>query len=168
VSGQTAVKEGPAAQSVVTHRLHEHAATLLAAARLLTMDEAEAQDLVQTTFEIALRQASTLRDPSALRAWLVTIESREYLRQARRMRRFLPFNLLRHDRAEEGLGLVESVALRDALRRLTSRVRAAIVLHYLVDYSVRDSARALGVSENTIKTELKTGLRLLREVLSDE
>ena len=48
------------------------------------------------------------------------------------------------------------------------RVRAAIALHYLEGYSVRETAAALGVSENTIKTQLKTGLSRLREELRDE
>jgi DNA-directed RNA polymerase specialized sigma24 family protein len=34
------------------------------------LDNEEAQDLVQTTFEIALRRLDGLREPRALRAWL--------------------------------------------------------------------------------------------------
>jgi hypothetical protein len=52
----------PARQSAVA-ALQEHGAVLLAAARVITLDEDEAQDLVQATFEIALRQ---LKDLSAL------------------------------------------------------------------------------------------------------
>ena len=53
--------------------LAQHGPVLLAAARLITLDEAEAQDVVQVTFEIALRRAHTLRDPGSLRAWLLAI-----------------------------------------------------------------------------------------------
>ncbi len=56
--------------------LHQHGPVLLAAARIITLDRAEAEDLVQTTFEIALRRIDTLRDPGALRAWLLRIETR--------------------------------------------------------------------------------------------
>jgi len=45
--------------------LHVHGPLLLAAARAMTRDEAEAEDLVQTTFERALRAArrsGTARD----------------------------------------------------------------------------------------------------------
>ena len=47
--------------------LAEHGSVLLAAARLICMNEHEAQNVVQTTFEIALRQEHTLRDRSTLR-----------------------------------------------------------------------------------------------------
>ena len=148
--------------------LSEHGPVLLAAARLITLNEAEAQDVVQVTFEIALRRGHTLRDPESLRAWLLVIEAREAVRRVRSMRRFLSFGPHVHDLASSEPGHDQSLALRDGLRALPRRVRAAIALHYLEGYSVRETAAAMGVSENTIKTQLKTGLARLREELRDE
>ena len=148
--------------------LAQHGPVLLAAARLMTLNEAEAQDVVQVTFEIALRRRHTLRDPGSLRAWLLAIEAREAVRRVRSMRRFLSFGPHIHDVASSEPGHDESLALRDGLRALPRRVRAAIALHYLEGYSVHETAAAMGVSENTIKTQLKTGLARLREELRDE
>jgi RNA polymerase sigma-70 factor (ECF subfamily) len=148
--------------------LARHEPMLLAAARLITLDESEAQDVVQNAFEIAWRKRGTLRDPAAVRAWLLTISSREAVRRSRSLRRFFPFNLGQHDVAISEPCHDQSLALRDGLRALPPRVRAAIALHYLEGYSVRAAATALGVSENTIKTQLKTGLARLREELRDE
>lgn len=146
-----------------------HGPVLLAAARTMTADEADAQDLVQTTFEIALHRLSTLRDPGAMRFWLLRIEVREAMRLTRRMRRFVRLD---DDRVREvappDARLTERVALRQALAKLPVRVRAAIALHHLAGLSVRQTAEALGVSENTIKSELKTGLTQLRRALSDD
>ena len=47
-------------------------------------------------------------------------------------------------------------------------MRAAVVLHHMVGLPVRDAASALGVSENTVKTQLRTGLARLREALEDD
>ena len=69
--------------------LAEHGSVLLAAARVITRNDAEAQDVVQVTFEIALRRGHTLRDRGSLRAWLLAIEAREAVRRVRTMRRFL-------------------------------------------------------------------------------
>src|SRR4029077_15718236 len=60
---------------------------LLAAARAITFDSSEAEDLVQTTFELAIRNVHQLRDPGAMRAWLLTIQTREAFRTVRRLRR---------------------------------------------------------------------------------
>jgi RNA polymerase sigma-70 factor, ECF subfamily len=148
--------------------LAEHGPVLLAGARLITQNEAEAQDVVQATYEIALRRGHTLRDPGALRSWLLAIEAREAVRRAGLMRRFLSWSPLTHDVAIAGRSHDDLLALRVGLQALPRRVRAAIALHYLAGYSVRETAVTLNVSENTIKTQLKKGLARLREELDDE
>ena len=155
------------APPAIDELLAEHGSVLLAAARLICRDEHEAQDVVQATFEIALRRGHTLRDRSALRAWLLTIETREAVRSVRRMRDLIPFHPQIHDVAAGGPGPDDRLALRESLRLLPRGARAAIVLHYLAGYSVRETSDALGVSENTIKTQLKRGIARLREDLGD-
>jgi RNA polymerase sigma-70 factor (ECF subfamily) len=158
----------PQERLAIGEMLAEHRPVLLAAARLITLNEAEAQDVVQITFEIALRRGHTLRDPGALRAWLLAIETREAVRRVRVMKRFLSWGPHIAEAVVESPRHAETIALRDGLRALPRRVRAAIALHYLEGYSVRETAQALGVSENTIKTQLKKGLARLREELKDE
>jgi hypothetical protein len=51
----------PSRQAVID-ALHEHGPVLLATARIITRDEDEAKDLVQMTFEIALRRIDSLRE----------------------------------------------------------------------------------------------------------
>jgi RNA polymerase sigma factor (sigma-70 family) len=57
--------------------------------------------------------------------------------------------------------------MKQALATLPIRVRAAVALHHLAGMSVRQTADALGVSENTVKSELKVGLARLRKELAD-
>ena len=147
--------------------LDAHGPVLLAAARTMTLDEGEAQDLVQATFEIALRRLPTLRDPGAMRYWLLRIETREAMRLTRRMRRFVRLDDRVREIAPGGPGMADRLALRQALAALPLRIRAAVALHHLAGMSVRQTADALGVSENTVKSELRTGLARLRRELSD-
>lgn len=147
--------------------LHEHGPMLLAAARVITLDDDEAMDLVQTTLEIAVRRIDTLREPTAVRAWLLRIETREAFRVVRRLRRLVRLDgRVRELVAPDG-DIGQRTEIRDALAILPSRTRAAVVLHYLAGLTVRETAVALGVSENTVKTQLKAGLVRLREVLGD-
>jgi RNA polymerase sigma-70 factor (ECF subfamily) len=148
--------------------LHTHGPMLLAAARAITRDEAEAQDLVQTTFERALRAAPTIRDSLAIRAWLLTVQTREALRVVRRLRRTLRFDPTIHELPVGGPDASVSLELDEALGRLSRPIRAAVVLHHMVGLSVRETAEALGVSENTVKARLKTGLARLREWLHED
>jgi RNA polymerase sigma factor (sigma-70 family) len=147
--------------------LQAHGPLLLAAARAITLNEAEAQDLVQTTFEIALRHADDLRDPGALRAWLLRIQAREAFRLVRRLRRFVPAGGRVVEVAVQAADATDAVAVRRALGGLPRKMRAAVVLHHMAGLSVTETATALGVSENTVKSQLKTGLARLREALGD-
>lgn len=157
----------PLSRETAVESLHEHGPMLLAAARVITLDDDEAKDLVQATFEIALRWIDTLREPAALRAWLLRIETREAFRVVRRLRRVVRLDGHVRELASPGSDLAARADMRQALMTLPARTRAAVALHHLAGLSVRETADALGVTENTIKSQLKTGLARLREVLDD-
>jgi RNA polymerase sigma-70 factor (ECF subfamily) len=148
--------------------LERHAPILLAAARALLRNEADARDLVQTTLEIAMRRSSDLRDPTALRSWLLTIQIHEALRLRRRLARLVHFDPGIVDLGATPGPEPDVIALRTALRRLPPRARAAVALHYLVGLPVTEVARVMAISENTAKGHLKAGLARLREELKDD
>lgn len=58
------------------------------------------------------------------------------------------------------------MVLLQALAVLPARMRAALVLHYYADLSVDEAAHALGTSRNTVKSQLREGLRRLRRELA--
>ena len=164
---------GPADLAVADERvdvaeLAAFSPLLLAAARAIVMNDAEAEDLVQTTLEIALRHRDQLRDPGALRSWLLTIQTREAFRLVRRLRRLVRLDPEVVEIAATGGGRTEAIAIRQALAGLPRRMRAAVVLHHMAGLSVSETGRALGVSENTVKSQLKTGLKRLRRELGDD
>lgn len=143
---------------------------LLAAARAITFDDREAEDLVQTTFELAIRHLGALRDPNALRPWLLTIQTREAFRVVRRLRREFGLRSGR-DVLQIPAAMTAStdhIAVREALRGLPPRMRAAVVLHHMAGMTVPQVAMAVGRSENTVRSQLRIGLQRLRETLGDE
>ncbi len=154
-------------RDALVEELYGHGPMLLAAARVIILDTDEAEDLVQTTFEIALRRIDGLREPRALRAWLLTIQTREAFRVVRRLRRLVRLDGHVGEIAADGTDLARELDVRRALAGLPRRTRAAIALHYLAGLTVPETALALGVSPNTIKSQLKTGLGRLREELRD-
>jgi RNA polymerase sigma factor (sigma-70 family) len=142
--------------------------TLLAAARLLLLNQADARDLVQSSIEIALRRSSTLRNPASLRPWLLVIQTREAFRFRRRMRRTLSLESVDPDSLSFSVPTAELLCVRQALAALPLRIRSAVVLRHMAGLSVIEVAEAMKVSENTVKSELKVGMARLREVLRDE
>jgi RNA polymerase sigma-70 factor (ECF subfamily) len=140
---------------------------LLATARLILLDEAQAWDVVQTTIEIALRRGERLRDPGALRTWLLVILSRQVLR-LRRVRHAMSLDVGSFELPSDPGPTLDRVTVRDALAQLPVRTRSAVVLHHMVGMSIAEVATTMHVSENTSKSQIRIGMTRLREVLLHE
>ncbi len=112
----------------------------------------------------AWERIGALRDPAALRPWLLRIAARNALARRRRAVPSIPLF--------EGAGATTSggadpdrMALAEALDGLPPRQRACLSLHYYAGLSVAETADALGISPNTAKFHLKAGLERLRTAL---
>jgi RNA polymerase sigma-70 factor (ECF subfamily) len=141
----------------------------------MTGSAADAEDLVQDTFVRAMeRPPRRLDDP--LRPWLVKVAmnlSRDHLRRRRRAPYRGPWlpgpvetpleeeppghepeALAGHVSTESRYDLLESVSLAFllALEALTPAQRAVLLLRGVFDYSVRETADALAMSEPNVKT----------------
>ena len=145
--------------------LSSHEPALLATARFLLREEADARDLVQQTFETALRHLDQLRDEQKLGAWLTTMAVRGASRRRFSLSRFLPWSGTYSAEPRSADMDDSGIALRSAVRELPGRARVAVVLHHMVGFSVKETAAAMGVSQNTVKSELKMGLNRLREMM---
>ncbi|WP_028473779.1 SigE family RNA polymerase sigma factor [Nocardioides alkalitolerans] len=141
----------------------------------LTGNAAEADDLIQVTFEKLLR-AWRRGSPDApfayARTTLVRCHATE-MRRAWHSRERLGDGSSHDDlRGEVGgdLGHLEGVALDrlvlvSALARMPPRQRQVVTLRYLEDMSVADVARLLRCTPGTVKRSTSAGLANLRQAL---
>ena len=151
---------------------------LLRTARLLVADEEMAEDIVQASLELAWRNLPTLRDRSAMKAWLVKIVMNQAMSALRREKRVISY--LRTTARAQDIEFASAMAaeatfvnerlldLRLAIRALPIEQRAIVVLHYYLDMSIPEIAAMLEISPNTIKKRLGAALRRLREALGRE
>ncbi len=148
---------------------------LLHTAQILVEDAATAEDVVQTSLELAWRHLPALRERAALKAWLIKIvmnqamsvrrhevRSQSYLRNAIRV---WTSEIAAAAAADANATLEQVWDLRAAICRLPSEQRAMIVLHYYLDMSVPEMTAMLSISPNTIKKRLRTALRRLRQAI---
>jgi RNA polymerase sigma-70 factor, ECF subfamily len=135
-------------------------------AYLVLRDRAAAEDVVMDTLLTALDRGDQLRDPNALRPWLLRIATNAALGMRRSTSRVVQLHVVPDAPAfrpddDERLALLASVD------RLAPRMRAAVVLRYYADLPVRDVAETMGTSENTVKTQLREALELMRRTLGE-
>lgn len=121
---------------------------------------AVADDAVAEAFARALEQAGQIRDPVP---WLYRTAFRLATEDLRRERREPEPGPDQAPAPAAGLG-----ALVPALRQLSPAQRAAVVLHYEADLSVREVAQRMGTSVGAVKVHLFRGRRRLRELLGAE
>lgn len=119
------------------------------------------------TMVTAWEWIGSLRDPAALRPWLLRIASRHALERRRRAR---PTHDLLNAATVAGPDRADAdrIALAEAFDGLPSRMRACLSLHYYAGLTVAETATALGIRPNTAKFHLKTGLERLRTALQVE
>jgi RNA polymerase sigma-70 factor (sigma-E family) len=137
---------------------------LLRTAALLTGDAAAAEDLVQESLVRAARHWHRV-DPGAIDSYVRRVMYTRSI-DSWRWRRHQPdpVDTSRHDqvRADGTDELVSRLTLVDALSRLTPRQRAVLVARFYEDRTEVDTARVLGCSVSTVKSQTRHALERLR------
>ena len=152
---------------------------LLRSAVLLCGERHAAEDLVQETLvRLAQRWPRLVRGGADPMPYARTVLYRLWVDTWRR-RRTRPETLVASAGDDPGAGrqlplrhdalavAVDRVALARALDRLTARQRAVLVLRYLEDRTEVETARVLGCSPNTVKSQARHALARMRELAPD-
>jgi RNA polymerase sigma-70 factor (sigma-E family) len=139
----------------------QHGPTLKRHAFLLCADEAEADDLVQEALVRAFIRPPRVPRPEAAGAYVRAIMANLFIDGARRRSRWSRVApLLRPagmtpDPADQ---VSDRDAMLTALRSLSPRQRACVVLRYYQDLPVAEIAAVLGVGEGTVKRYLSEAM----------
>ena len=158
--------------------MRRHNRLLYRTARAILRDDAEAEEAVQDAYLKAFRSLEGFRRESKLSTWLVRIVTNEALMRRRRSIRsaeVIPINATAEDPVESREG-PDRAAERGELRRLLERCvdrlpddyRLVFVLRALEEWSVEETATALGIPEPTVRTRFVRARAQLREALARE
>ena len=160
----------PPSDAEFTELVHASWASLYRTAYLLVGERTLAEDLVQTALAKTYASWGKVRDVSAApgyaRTALVNTAASWFRRKSWRNER--PTEVLpEHTHPVDRVDLSDRPALVDALARLAPRQRAVVVLRYYEDLTVSETARALGCSEGTVKSQTHDALSRLRTLLGE-
>ena len=135
----------------------------------LSGDRQVAEDLVQETLFRAWKSIDKLKDPKAVKGWLLTIVRRE---NARRFERYRPqiseMPLDELCSSENGYDTsTEAFSLRRAISELPAEYREPLVLQIIGGFSQKEIAAQLGISTAGAGTRLFRARKKLRQALSE-
>jgi RNA polymerase sigma-70 factor (ECF subfamily) len=132
----------------------------------LVREEFKAEDILQEVFIRIYRKLKWLKEPRALRSWAFQIATREAFRYLRREKRWA------NEASDEERLAQATVAetfpsemisqLPDLIGNLSPASRAAIVLYYLNELSLNETAAVLQIPVGTVKSRLAYGLAKMR------
>jgi RNA polymerase sigma-70 factor (ECF subfamily) len=129
-----------------------------------------ADDAVQAAWAIAWQKLGSVRDPTRLKSWLVSIAANEARQLCRRQRRRavveLDVDVVDPDAADPA-DYAEDVDLRRAIERLTPDDRALLALRYEAGLDSTEIGRLAGRPASTIRWRLARLVARLRKELSD-
>ena len=104
--------------------------------------------------------------PLAYARGVVANLARSRIRSRTRERRRVALFWSRHAEPAEGPDVPAVLDVRAALDRLPYRKRACVVLRHAFDLSERETARALGISVGTVKSQTSRGMAELARLLA--
>ena len=118
-------------------------------------------DAIQESIVKAFTKLHTLRQDSYAKTWLIKILINECYALMRREKRLVSLEEY-HETAKEPEDYSD---LYEAVRQLPTDIRICIILYYLEGYSVKETAKMLGITESAVKNRLARARNRMRREL---
>ena len=152
------------ATEVLVEKYKDH---LFAAAFNVCKNAADADDVVQDTFLQYHTTNRQFENEQHIRAWLIRVA----INKAKNIN--LSFWRQKGVPLEEYMETLtfetpEAQTLFTEVMKLPEKYRIVIHLFYYEDYTIREIAKIMNVTESNVKVRLTRGRRLLRNVLKEE
>ena len=129
--------------------------------RTMLGNDADCRDAIQEAVLSAWKGIGRLRETRYFKTWLVRILINQCntLLRKRRYTDELQANMPSLAADDEQL------AVRQAVEALPPKLKPVVVLYYYEDFSIEDTARALGIPRGTVKSRLSKARNCLRQTL---
>ena len=149
---------------VATHHAQMHRVCVF-----VSGDQAIAEEAVQAAWAIAWRKLGSLRDPSRLGPWLVSVavnQAKDLLRKRQRRNEIeIPSNTSFTAGGIDPATGINSMDLRAALRRLEPDDRALLAMRYVAGFSSTELAEVIGITPSGTRNRLERLTARLRQEL---
>ena len=154
----------------------QHADYLLQYGHRLTQDELIIEDCVHDLFVDLWRTHNGLSPTNAIRPYLIVSLRRRIIRKIQQQQKFkdqekVPEIDFQAEIAVDELIISQEVSeeqaamLKKAFTQLTGRQREAIFLKYYEEMDYKDIAETMGISYQSVRNVVFTGIKKLREIM---
>ncbi|MBQ4568569.1 MAG: sigma-70 family RNA polymerase sigma factor [Ruminococcus sp.] len=144
--------------------LEKYGESLMRVAYTYTKNMQDAQDMVQDAFLRYMSSAPQFSSDEHEKAWLIRVTiniCKNHLSSAYRRN---------YAELDENMSVCDtySSGLAEIVNSLPEKYRIVIHLFYYEDYTQKQIAKALGITESAVSTRLQRGRKLLKEKIGDD
>ena len=160
------VKAARTGQRAALEDLFRRFAPVVHGILLARLQPADADDLTQDVFEIALTRLPSLREDAAFPGWIVSI-ARHAAQDAARRR--IPLTGVAMDEVADSADVEERVEAQrslEAIRALPEAYRETLLLRLVEGLTGPEIAERTGLAPGSVRVNLHRGMALLRNALS--
>lgn len=140
---------------------------LMRTAYVLTQNQQRAEDLVQEILAELVRRWDRIHDPEAYARRALYRRQVSWWRRRGLAREITTVMVPDPPVSDQAGAIEERLVLADALRRLTVRQRAVLMLRYLEDLPEKDVAALLGCSVGTVRSQTQRALARMRRLVPE-
>ena len=164
-----------AANLQLSEAIREHESLLIGLATRLAGNPDDARDLVQDTYERALKRSEQFASGTNLRAWLVTILKNLFIDECRKRKRAPALTSLdpepnlaaRESEAPPWWTEITTEQMAAAIARLDDDFRVVYELKEIEKKSYDEIAATLGIRKATVGTRIMRARRKLKTILEE-
>lgn len=131
-----------------------------------TKNQYDAEDIVNESVIKALKSINSLKNPEYIKSWFYKIISNTAINFINKKNKTISYeeNLLENEISEDNY---EQFTFNDIVNKLDIKYRAVIVMRFLEDMSIKEISKILDLNENSVKSRLYRGLKILKNDMED-
>lgn len=137
--------------------------TLYKVARSYLQSDEDAADAIQETILIGWQKLSGLQEPRYFKTWLIRILIRECCQIIRKTPTYVDLESIAEP-ASSDHDPANGILFEDMMRDLREPYRIVMTLYYGEDYSIKEIAQILDITEDAVKQRLLRGRKELRKL----
>lgn len=144
----------------------KYANMLYRIAYLHTGNAQESEDIMQDVFIKLLYNAPSFKNETHKKAWLIRVTTnkcKDYLKSSRHSNMSLNEEIISDKCYEDD----KALDIQSKIIMLNDKYKTVVYLFYYEDYSIRQIASCLRITESTVKMRLKRAREILKKELKD-
>lgn len=136
-------------------------------ARSILPEDEDCADAIQETIVKAFSKLNSLKQDTYAKTWLIRILINECYNMLRQKSRQIPMDVEGEMAAKAAVEPKDYSDLYRAVSQLQEDLRMPVVLYYGEDFSVREIAQVLEISEGAVQKRLARARQKLKRLLED-